>query len=157
MKMLIIVIALLTSCLLSLEASETYPVSPSDQAFFKQVQRAVLADDVEWISRALSSYPFTVKLKTGQIKLQNEGDLKKHAKTIFNTKLKEAVRNQSSDALFKNWQGIMIGDGEIWFSEIGQTNKNATVWVYRIIAINVPQERSNKTPEKSQKEMPSGK
>jgi hypothetical protein len=152
MRILMIAMSLLIPCFLSLETNaQFYPVSPSDQAFFKQAQRAVLTDDVEWLSRALSNYPFTVKLKAGQIKLKNKEDLKKHAKTIFNAKLKDAIRNQSSNSLFKNWQGVMIGDGEIWFSEIGQTNEHGTAWVQRIIAINVPQDRSVGVPAEVQK------
>ena len=126
-----------------------YPVSTADKAFFERVRKAVLEDDVEWLSQALVSYPFTVGLEAGQIKLKSEKDLKKHAKTIFNAKLKEAVRNQSPDTLFKNWQGVMIGNGVIWFSETEQKDKGATVLVCRIIAIYVPADQPNKTPKKT--------
>ncbi len=157
MKTLISAVVLLTSCLLSLEAAEMYPVKPSDKAFFDQVRKAVLTDDVEWLSRALSSYPFTVKLKAGQIKLKNEADLKKHAPAILTAKLKEVVRNQSPDSLFKNWQGVMVGSGEIWFSEIGKTNENKLVWVYRITAINLPGDRSTRASGEVRKQNQSGK
>jgi hypothetical protein len=130
----------LVCCLLSFDvkADDYLSLSPSDKVYFKQIQKAVLTVDAKWLSQAFFNHPFIVYLPEGHIKLQSEGDLKKHFKAIFNTKLKEVVRNQSPDSLFKNWQGVMIGDGEIWFSEIGETNGNKLIWQDRIIAINVP-------------------
>ena len=139
MRTLIIAIALLSCSFLSLNATpDFYPLLPSDQIYFRQIQKAVSANDVKWLSRALGGYPFTVNLPSGCIKLKNEEDLKENFAAIFNIKLKEEIRSQSQDSLFKNWQGTMIGNGEIWFSEVGETNGNKTVWSYQIIGINVP-------------------
>jgi large exoprotein involved in heme utilization and adhesion len=49
---------------------------------------------------------------------------------IITTKVKRAVANQSYATLFANWQGVSIGDGEVWFSGVGDRN------AVRITAIN---------------------
>jgi hypothetical protein len=120
-----------------------FPITVSDKAFFEQIKKAVLADDVEWFSEAVS-YPIVLRPGKGEIKLKNKNDFKEHAALIFTTHRKSVVRNQLPDSLFKNWQGVMIGDGEIWFSEVGKKTENGNVWVYRIIAINLPKEQSKK-------------
>jgi hypothetical protein len=49
--------------------------------------------------------------------------------------VKGAVAKQTYATLFANWQGVSIGDGEIWFSGIcsNEACKQQTV---RITAIN---------------------
>lgn len=34
----------------------------------------------------------------------------------------EDLRRQTYPTPFANWQGVFVGDGEIWFSGIGDTN-----------------------------------
>jgi hypothetical protein len=121
-----------------------FSVTASDKAFFEQIKNAVLTDDVEWFSGAVVSYTFVLRLDKGEIKLKNKADFKEHVALIFTTQLKSIVQKQSADSLFKNWQGVMIGDGEIWFSEVGEKTGNGNVWVYRIIGINLPKEQSKK-------------
>ena len=123
-------------------ANDTYPVTESDKDFFSLIQKALLRGDTEWLSQALSSYPFTVNMGNEHIELKSEKDLKKYAKKIFNSELKDDVRKQSSESLFKNWQGVMIGNGDIWFSEMGEKHGTNIVWRYQIIAINVPHDQS---------------
>ena len=48
---------------------------------------------------------------------------------IVTAKVKRALAEQSYAKLFANWQGVMVGDGELWFSAVGKTG------VLRIIAI----------------------
>lgn len=117
--------------------TEMYSVTASDKAFFEQIRKAILTDDAEWFSGAVS-YPIELHLKKGTLHLARKADLKKHASLIFDERLKSLVRNQSASSLFKNWQGVMIGDGELWFSEVGAKTgqEGGLAWEYRITALN---------------------
>ena len=111
-----------------------YQVTASDKAFFKQVQKAVLAEDWEWLSTSIA-YPIEVQLKKGTVRLKTKEELKKSARLIFDEGLKKVVQDQSEATLFKNWQGVMIGQGEIWFSDVGKTDQKSGQ-LTKIIAIN---------------------
>jgi len=113
--------------------ADVYSISAADKDFFGKIRTAILGDDAEWLSKAIS-YPIVIK---GNLKLKNTNDLKQHADLVFSRRIKSAVRKQSPDALFKNWQGIMIGDGEIWFAKVAENTEKGEQWVYRIIAINL--------------------
>ena len=140
MKMLI-ARALLLSLLFvtrSGAGGEMYPITQSDRAFFEQVRKAILADDVKWLARALF-YPFDVHLKKRKLHLDDSRAFEKNASLILDRHLKSVVQKQSADSLWKNWQGVMVGQGELWFSQGGgKTGKQGgRTWVYHIIAINL--------------------
>lgn len=102
------------------------------------MRKAVLGNDVKWLSEAMS-YPIVLKSGESRYTLQNTNDFALHASVILTPHLKSTVQNQSPDTLFKNWQGVMVGKGEIWFSEVAENNGKETTWVQRIIAINLPE------------------
>ena len=118
--------------------ADMYPVTASDKVFFEQIQHAVLANDIKWLSESVS-YPIVFVMKSGNAKytLRDENDFEAHATMILTPQLKSAVRSQSADSLFKNWQGVMIGNGDIWFSEVAEKIGGKQSWVQRIIAINL--------------------
>ncbi len=118
--------------------TDLYPVTASEEAFFEQVRKAVLADDIERLSEVVS-FPIVLRSGEQEVKIKDKRDFKEHAALILTTRLKSVVQNQSSGSLFKNWRGVMIGNGEIWFSEVGVKNGKADglSWVYRIIAVNL--------------------
>ena len=51
---------------------------------------------------------------------------------IFNNKVKQALQQQKLNELFKNFQGVMIGSGEMWIANVFKTKKE----VYKIRSIN---------------------
>jgi hypothetical protein len=53
----------------------------------------------------------------------------KNYNLIFNQKVKQAVIGQDVKQIWRNYQGAMIGSGEVWFGEIPGAG-------YRIIAVN---------------------
>ncbi|MFA6376893.1 MAG: hypothetical protein WCX69_05855 [Candidatus Paceibacterota bacterium] len=53
----------------------------------------------------------------------------KNYNLIFNQKVRQAVIGQDVKQIWRNYQGAMIGNGEVWFGEIPGAG-------YRIIAIN---------------------
>jgi len=146
MKTLLYIYLVLVIQVFSIEGrsdGDMYALTSSDQAFFERMRKAVLDDDTERVANALA-YPFDARLEKGKIKLKTAKDFKKHAKIILNERLKSILRKQSIKTLFKNWQGIMVGDGEIWFSEVEENTNKASKdsWVYRITAINLDATRN---------------
>jgi len=109
-----------------------YSLTAEDKDFFEHIKAAVLADDAVWLSTNIS-YP----LKLGDtLTLQNTTNFLEQSTNIFNDHLKSVLRNQSADVLFKNWQGVMIGNGVVWFSETQDDSNKEAPLVYRITAIN---------------------
>ena len=51
---------------------------------------------------------------------------------IFNNKVKQALQQQKLNELFKNFQGVMIGSGELWIANVSKTKNE----VYKIRSIN---------------------
>lgn len=132
---------------------EMNPITPADKAFFEQIKKAVLADDAESLSKIIV-YPLVIRPNGQTIKLENEADVKKSSGLIFTAKLKSAVRGQSPDSLFKNWQGIMIGNGDIWYSQIGEATTNGQRWTYRVIAINLGKRSVSSSDNEEQRIQP---
>lgn len=59
-----------------------YPVTATDKAFFGRSQKAVMTNDIEWLSGAIS-YPLVLKQSAGNITLNNSGDFKQHSASIL--------------------------------------------------------------------------
>jgi hypothetical protein len=138
-----IVLLILFTCIAAQsEEFKMDPVTSEDKAFFEQIKKAVLADDVGAFSKMIS-YPLVIHLSDKTVKLKNAEDVKKNSAIIFTAHLKSDVKNQSSDSLFKNWRGLMIGNGVIWFSQVRDHNNKSDHWHYRIIGIN-PEDRAVK-------------
>ena len=130
-------ILLLAPCACTLRAEEgIYSITASDKDFFGQIRNAVLTDNIDWFAKAVA-YPIALRSGGHEITVRNKQAFKKRAKLVFNEHLKSVVRSQSADTLFKNWQGVMIGDGVIWFSEVIEKGQKQQGWVFRIVAINL--------------------
>lgn len=46
----------------------------------------------------------------------------------------DAVREETGEQMFHSWQGIMLGNGEVWFSEV--LNEDMSSWGLKITALN---------------------
>jgi hypothetical protein len=47
--------------------------------------------------------------------------------------IKTKIMREAKEPLFKNWQGVIVGDGLVWFAEYGESKSDS--WEYRIDAI----------------------
>lgn len=112
-----------------------YPLLASDKLFFLQIRKAVLTNDIKWLSEAVLKYPFAIKVAGKTIKLKDKKDFVEHAKLILQPMFKSVVSQQSPETLSKNWEGIMVGNGVIWFTEVEEKDLRVT---YRILSIFVP-------------------
>jgi len=68
---------------------------------------------------AMVDYPFQARIGSKAVKLRDAAHFVADYDKIVTTKVKQAIANQSYATLFANWQGVSIGDGEVWFSGIG--------------------------------------
>lgn len=98
-------------------------------AFFLKLQHAVSAGDKQALA-AMVDYPFVAHAQGKAIKINDAKHFVADYDKLVTTKVKAAVAKQTYATLFTNWQGVMVGDGEIWFSGVGDSN------TVKIIAIN---------------------
>lgn len=101
----------------------------SYRKFFDDLKKAVTANDKAAVA-AMVDYPFQARINGKALKIRDTAHFVADYDKIVTAKIKQAVANQSYATLFANWQGVSIGDGEIWFSGVGDAN------VVKIIAIN---------------------
>jgi hypothetical protein len=103
--------------------------------FLEVIQKSVRKNDVFALSKIVR-YPITLKTPQGKnIKVLNPKEFVANYPRVISANWNKAVLRQTYEKLFENWQGIMIGRGEIWFS--GICIDNACVKrELKIIAIN---------------------
>jgi hypothetical protein len=80
----------------------------------------------------LVDLPLRVNFAEGARTYRDRGSIERDFDRIFTPPVRQAILDQRADRLFTNYQGAMIGDGEVWFD---QTCPNASCPV-RIRSIN---------------------
>lgn len=115
------------------------------QAFLTSLQTAVRSDDRRRVAK-LVHYPLRVNRATAASaggaaptprNVENAAAFVQGYGTIFTPKVREAVLRQDPAKLFRNAQGAMIGNGEVWFAGVCRTPGCAHP-VLGITAVNVP-------------------
>jgi len=99
------------------------------RTFFGKLKGAVAAADKQAVATMID-FPFATRIGGKAVKVRDVKHFVADYDKIITLKIRDAVAKQRYEDLFANWQGVMIGDGEVWFSGIGD---NDTV---KIIAIN---------------------
>lgn len=102
--------------------------------FFYELQKHVEEGDKSAVT-SMVSYPILVKIQGKKKKISSQKELLKNYDLIFKPEIKEKIKEQKLQALFANYKGIMIGNGEIWFGGKCLEKLCHTV-VVKIIAIN---------------------
>lgn len=103
------------------------------QAFldvFNAVKAAIASGDKAEVANHIL-YPLRVNGVSGKTKIQTRGAFVKQYDAIITQEVKDAIANQTADNLFVNYQGVMVGNGDIWFG--GSADKPQIIG---IIAIN---------------------
>lgn len=98
-------------------------------SFFESLKTAVAAGDKQAVS-AMVDYPFTARIGDKALTIRDAAQFVADYDMVITPKVKDAIAAQTYETLFANWQGVMIGNGELWFSGVGEPP------VVRIIAIN---------------------
>ncbi|MFB9948577.1 hypothetical protein ACFFP0_06930 [Rhizobium puerariae] len=101
----------------------------SYQQFFETLKKAVAADDKAAVA-SMVDYPFQARIGGKAVKIKDAAHFVNDYDKVVTSKVKQAVARQTYPTLFANWQGVSIGDGELWFSGVGAKN------TVKIIAIN---------------------
>lgn len=86
-------------------------------AFFQELKDAVIGDDRKKVA-GLVHYPLNVFVGRRRMVVRSSAELLKRYREVFNDNVVRAMKAQEPDTLFANWQGVMVGDGQIWFSGV---------------------------------------
>lgn len=77
------------------------------------------------------SYPINVSIEGKKTTIKTEAEFIKNYDKVLTDAVKNAFLNQKLENVFVNYAGVMIGNGEIWISQI-----TGTKHLYSIYAIN---------------------
>ena len=93
------------------------------ERFALDVKQAFLSDKKEWLAEQIA-YPLTVRLNNGKkLDLQQAKDFIQNYSNIINADFKKRLRVAGCFNLFHNYQGIMMGNGEIWLTSDTENKK----------------------------------
>ena len=99
------------------------------QKFLDDLKGALAKDDKVAVA-GMVNYPFQARINDKAVKIRDATHFVADYDKFITAKVKQAVAKQTYATLFANWQGVSIGDGELWFSSIGSGSN------VRITAIN---------------------
>ncbi|TWS96328.1 hypothetical protein [Reyranella sp. CPCC 100927] len=91
------------------------------RAFFIDLKAAVVAGNKPAVA-AMIAYPLTIRSGGKDVALRAAPDLLARYDQIVTARVVAAVRKQTYETLFARDTGVMIGDGEVWFSGICNDN-----------------------------------
>lgn len=113
-------------------AADTYPVTDADKKFLADIVGALQKKDTAWIAGHMA-YPLSVVVsnRTHIVKSQEE------FAPILGRELTDGIRTKiielAKQPLFKNWQGVMVGDGLVWFADYQRAgDKSGTYGIFAI-------------------------
>jgi hypothetical protein len=102
--------------------------------FMKLVKSSVLNGDKEWIANHIS-YPIKTNIfKNKAITIKNKRQLIAHFDQIFHQEFKDMIKSFCVCNMFNNYQGVMLGRGQIWVNN--QPDSSEEKFNYTITAIN---------------------
>lgn len=126
----------------SLPTREEAPAAPSwvvqDRAyrsFLGQLQSAVRANDRSAVV-SLVGLPLRVNSNGKSQVYRDAGSVKRDYERIFTPAVRQAILNQRFERLFGRDQGVMIGDGQLWFDHRCTNESCSPPGPVRITAIN---------------------
>lgn len=126
--------------LLPLLAGAAFPAFAGDDApdrdgaFLAALQQAVADDDRDAVS-GMIAYP----LRTTHFTVKTAAQFLKNYDRILNAGVKQAIADQDASNLFYRDQGVMIGNGQVWFDSFcadGTEQGDCTDPDDRIISFN---------------------
>lgn len=90
--------------------------SAAFERFYENLRKDVAKGD-KMATASLFSYPMAIAFppKKKPVVISNKADMVKNFDRIFNPQAKKALQKTKAAELFCNSQGVMIGNGEIWF------------------------------------------
>jgi len=107
--------------------------------FLEDLQGAVRERNAAKLA-AMARYPVPVYRDTDTVWIASANQFIEQFPRILDEDWREAVLDQSFDELFVNYQGCMIGSGEVWFTRVEVAlpeSQGHTQEAIRIIAVNI--------------------
>ena len=93
-------------------------------SFLAKLKSAAAKEDWATIGD-LIAYPLKVTVGGQHLVLRSAAQFRARATNVMTAKVLNAIKEQSYAGLFANAQGVMMGNGEVWFSAIcGPTDCN---------------------------------
>jgi hypothetical protein len=111
-------------------------VAAQSKAFLIKLQRAIKVNDKNTFS-SFVKYPVNVFESGHRRKITTAAQLIRDYAKIMTPQMKQVILSQSPDCLFANGQGVMIGDGQIWFQKINGDDE------MKITSFNLSTEAAN--------------
>lgn len=87
------------------------------RAFLGELQGAVATDQRSRVA-ALVSYPLKVKIRGHVLRIGSTQQFLSHYEELLPQATRAVIAAQSYEGLFVNSQGVMIGNGQLWFSGV---------------------------------------
>jgi hypothetical protein len=114
--------------------AQAEPLDPTS-AFIVELQAAIRNDDKAWLADHLH-LPVNYFGKTKQA-IRSKDWFVKHYATVIGPELKANILKQDPNSYFKNYQGVMVGDGgrNIWLDDFGDEGAGVPAR-FEIITIN---------------------
>jgi len=91
-------------------------LEPKANAFLASLKAAVKAQDKQRVA-GMVQYPLLVNTAKGHKQIKASAQLIGEFDRLFTVSMRKAIEEQTPACLFANWQGVMIGNGEVWFEE----------------------------------------
>lgn len=107
-------------------------VTDADRQFLGQILHALEKKDMDWIAGRMI-YPIWIYTDGKTQDVTEAEEFAKIARQRLTNGVCARIAEAAKKPLFKNWQGVMIGNGILWFSEYAD-NVNGP-WKYGISAI----------------------
>ncbi len=85
--------------------------------FFTRLQQAAARQDKDTVA-SMVRYPITVKLNGKSTILRTPRSFLEHYDRILTPEITAAIARQRYENLFVNYQGVMIGNGQVWIAGI---------------------------------------
>ena len=103
--------------------------------FLSRLQAAVRTGNKGAVVR-LVDLPLRVNLAEGARTYRDRRSIERDFDRIFTPRVRQAILDQRADRLFTNYQGAMIGDGEVWFDQTCPNASCSPAGPVRIRSIN---------------------
>lgn len=116
-------------------ANEAKPQTAGYGQFLSRLQAAVRAGDRSAVIK-LISFPLRVNSQSRSRVYRDRQSVERDFDLIFTAKVKQAILAQRADQLFVRDQGVMIGNGEVWFDQSCDNAQCSPLGPLRIIAVN---------------------
>lgn len=102
--------------------------------FMRKVKNSILKGDKQWLAKNIS-YPIKVHININKlVTIKSKKQLIANFDRIFHKEFKKEIELSYPCNMFNNYQGAMIGDGDIWINNT--PNSNNSKYGFRITAIN---------------------